>query len=287
MKGETKNVEDNKIRSAVIDRYKTVARKGKSCCDASSGPREIIKIYSSEELSSVPDDVKESNCACGNPVAIAELKEGQVVLDLGSGAGLDVILASQKVGDSGLVIGVDATDEMVAKANKVAKTLSLKNVEFRKGLIEDLPISDNSVDVIISNCVINLVTDKQKVFREAYRVLKPGGKLAISDRVLIGELPEEAKSNLELWSACVSGAIDENEYLNMIREAGFVNVKVTDRRVYSIDEAKSLAKTLIEEAIESGKSPPDEQSAVKAFCSIANDHIVAYKPKITDKKVAL
>ncbi|MDH7507774.1 MAG: arsenite methyltransferase [Methanomassiliicoccales archaeon] len=269
---------NSSIQTAVINRYSRVAVEGKSCCDSSAGTREIIKIYSEEELASVPEEVKESNCACGNPVAIAELKPGQVVLDLGSGAGLDVLLASQKVGHKGKVIGIDATDEMVAKANKVAKSLGLSNVEFRKGLIENLPVEDSSVDVIISNCVINLVTDKEKVFREAFRVLKSGGKLAISDRVLIGDLPSEARESLELWSACVSGAIPESEYLSMIEAAGFVDVRVTDRRIYTADEAVSLARTVIDEAKRLGKEALDEQVVAEAFLAIANDHIVAYKP---------
>lgn len=274
----TRDGQNSVIRTAVIDRYSRVATEGKSCCDSSAGTREIIKIYSEKELALVPEEVKKSNCACGNPVAIAELKPGQVVLDLGSGAGLDVLLASQKVGHGGRVIGVDATDEMVIKADKVVKSMGLRNVEFRKGFIENLPVEDNSVDVVISNCVINLVTDKERVFREAYRVLKSRGKLAISDRVLIGDLPSEAKTNLELWSACVSGAIPEGEYLSMIEAAGFVDVRVTDRRVYTDDEVISLAKTVIDEAKRLGREALDEKIVARAFLAIANDHIVAYKP---------
>jgi len=273
-----KGGQNNVIRTAVINRYSRVANEGKSCCDTSSGTKEIIKIYSEKELASVPEEVKTSNCACGNPLAIAELKPGQVVLDLGSGAGLDVFLASHKVGHQGKVIGVDATDEMVAKADKVAKSMGLGNVEFRKGFIENLPVEDNSIDVVISNCVINLVTDKEKVFKEAYRVLKPKGKLAISDRVLIDELPSEVRANLDLWSACVSGAIPEVEYLSMIKAAGFFDVRVTDRRTYTFEEATSFAKTVIDEAKRLGRETLDEKIVARAFLAIANDHIVAYKP---------
>jgi ubiquinone/menaquinone biosynthesis C-methylase UbiE len=209
-------------------------------------------------------------------VAIAELKPGQVVLDMGSGAGLDVFLAAKKVGPDGRVMGVDALPEMLAKANKFAKLMGFSNIEFRKGDIENLPVDPDSVDVIISNCVINLVTDKDRVFREAYRVLRPGGKLAISDRVLLEDLPEEAKEDLELWSACVSGALKEKEYISKIKSAGFVKVKVTDRRTYSEKEARSFIKEGAKNR--KRKSKLDEETAVKAFLAVANDRIVAFKP---------
>jgi len=273
-----KKAQDEKVRTAVMSRYERVATEGKSCCEARTTQNEIVKIYSEEDLAAMPDDLKASNCGCGNPVAIGALKPGQVVLDLGSGAGLDVFLASERVGPSGKVIGVDATRQMVLKANKMADELGLENVEFRKGVIEDLPVGSDSVDVIISNCVINLVTDKGKVFREAYRVLKPGGKLAVSDRVLVRELPEKAKGNLELWSACVSGALPEEEYLSEIKRAGFVRVKVTDQRLYSEKEARSFVKAVIENAKGKEIKKLDEETAVQAFLAVANDRIFAFKP---------
>ncbi len=273
-----KKPRDEKVRTAVMDRYRRVAVEGKSCCEAETTQKEIVKIYGEEQLSSLPKEVKDRNCACGNPVAVAALKPGQVVLDLGSGAGLDVFLASERVGPSGKVIGVDATSQMLLRANRTAKEMGLGNVEFRKGAIEDLPVESDSVDVIISNCVINLVTDKSRVFREAFRVLKPGGKLAVSDRVLVKDLPEKAKGNLELWSACVSGALREEDYLAEIKAAGFVRVRVTDRRLYGEQEARDLVKTAVEEAKRRKKKPLDEETAVQAFLAVANDRVVAYKP---------
>ena len=270
---------DEDVRAAVSKRYSKVAKKGKSCCDSEPRGSELIKIYTPEELAALPKEAKDSNCACGNPVAIAELKPGQVVLDLGSGAGVDVFLAAGKVGSKGMVIGVDATDAMLEKANKLAKQMGFDNVDFRKGQIERLPIESDTVDVIISNCVINLVTDKDKVFREAYRVLRPGGKLAISDRVLLRDLPEEAKEDLDLWSVCVSGALMEDEYLSKIRAAGFRRVKVTDRRTYSEKEARSFVKAAAEER-KKRKKKLDEETAVQAFLAVANDRIVAYKPAV-------
>jgi arsenite methyltransferase len=268
---------DEDVRAAVSKRYSKVAKKGKSCCDSEPRGSELVKIYTPEELAALPKEAKDSNCACGNPVAIAELEPGQVVLDLGSGAGVDVFLAAGKVGSKGMVIGVDATDAMLEKANKLAKQMGFDNVDFRKGQIERLPIESDTVDVIISNCVINLVTDKDKVFREAYRVLRPGGKLAISDRVLLRDLPEEAKEDLDLWSVCVSGALMEDEYLSKIRAAGFRRVKVTDRRTYSEKEARSFVKAAAEER-KKRKKKLDEETAVQAFLAVANDRIVAYKP---------
>jgi arsenite methyltransferase len=268
---------DEDVRAAVSKRYSKVAKKGKSCCDSEPRGSELVKIYTPEELAALPKEAKDSNCACGNPVAIAELEPGQVVLDLGSGAGVDVFLAARKVGPKGMVIGVDATDAMLEKANKLAKQMGFDNADFRKGQIERLPIESGTVDVIISNCVINLVTDKDKVFREAYRVLRPGGKLAISDRVLLRDLPEEAKEDLDLWSVCVSGALMEDEYLSKIRAAGFRRVKVTDRRTYSEKEARSFVKAAAEER-KKRKKKLDDETAVQAFLAVANDRIVAYKP---------
>jgi ubiquinone/menaquinone biosynthesis C-methylase UbiE len=268
---------DEKVKAAVTKHYSKMARKSKSCCESEPGGSELVKIYTAEELAVLPKEAKDSNCACGNPVAIAELEPGQVVLDLGSGAGVDVLLAARNVGPKGKVIGVDMTDAMLEKANKLAKRMSFDNVEFRKGEIENLPVVEDSVDVIISNCVINLVTDKERVFREAYRVLRPGGKLAISDRVLLKDLPDEAREDLDLWSVCVSGALMEDEYLSKIRKAGFVKVKVTDQRKYSEKEARSFVKTGAEEW-KKRKKTLDEETAVQAFLAVANDRIVAFKP---------
>lgn len=264
------------IREAVGDRYRKVATEGKvtACLDEDC---QIIKIYTPEELDSVPEEVSNSSCACGNPVAIAELKEGDVVLDLGSGAGMDVFLAARKVGPKGLVIGVDRTDEMLDKARAAAKKQSLSNVDFRKGEIENLPVESNSVDVIISNCVINLVTDKEKVFREAFRVLRPGGKLAISDRVLIKELPEGAEEDLELWSACVSGAIMEDEYIGGMERAGFVDIVVEDQQTFSVEELKKIMKPVAEKRRKEGLEF-NEDLILNSYLAVASDRIAAWKP---------
>ena len=167
---------------------------------------------------------------CGNPTALADLKEGETVLDLGSGGGIDAFLAAKRVGVTGRVIGVDMTEEMIELANKNKKKMNAKNVEFRLGEIEDLPVEDGSVDVIMSNCVINLSPDKERVFREAYRVLKPGGRMMISDIVTKGELPADVRRDLELWAGCMAGALEESEYLQKIRNAGFREVEVVSKQ---------------------------------------------------------
>ncbi len=173
---------------------------------------------------------------CGNPPVLADLKEGETVLDLGSGAGIDVFLAANKVGKKGYVIGVDMTEEMIKRAKKIAKDNGYTNVDFRYGEIENLPIKNNTVDVIISNCVINLSTDKLKTFREAFRVLKPGGRIIISDLVTEGVLPEDIKKSFDAWSECIAGALEKNEYLNIIKKAGFSKVKIVNQNRYSEKE---------------------------------------------------
>jgi len=172
---------------------------------------------------------------CGNPVAIASLEEGEVVLDLGSGAGFDAFLASPRVGPTGRVIGVDMTPEMIKKALENAKKGNYKNVEFRLGEIEKLPIEDNSIDVIISNCVINLSPEKQKVFKEAFRVLKPGGRLMVSDLVLVKDLPDSAKQSVEAYIGCLAGAVMKNEYIRFIENAGFGDIRIVNQSSYPVD----------------------------------------------------
>jgi SAM-dependent methyltransferase len=195
--------------------------------------------YSSEEVEGFPDNTVAAAAGCGNPTAIAGLKEGEVVLDLGSGGGVDVFIAAKQVGPKGKAIGVDMTDEMLEISRKSASEMGFENVEFRKGDIEDLPVEDESVDVIISNCVINLAPDKDKVFREAYRVLKPGGRITVSDIVTNGPLPENIKNNIDMWASCISGAIEKDIYLEKLRNAGFHDVKELARRgfgyVYSAE----------------------------------------------------
>ena len=210
------------LKNTVRDAYAAIAKTSGSCgcgCGSCAG-------YSTDDINQVPVG-SDLGLGCGNPLAIASLKEGETVLDLGSGAGFDAFLASPKVGISGKVIGVDMTDEMLEKAKVNAQKGGYTNVEFRKGDIEALPVDDNSIDAIISNCVINLAPDKDKVFKEAYRVLKTGGRLMISDIVLAKSLPDELKNDTELLIGCVSGAILKKDYLDLLEKAGFSNIKIS------------------------------------------------------------
>ena len=194
-----------------------------------------MQLYSAIELTDLPESVTGASLGCGNPTAIAELEPGEVVLDLGSGGGIDCFLAARQVGDEGHVIGLDMTPDMIKLARQNAKKVGATNVDFRYGEMEDMPLPDESVDVIISNCVINLSPDKDSVFSEAYRVLRPGGRLAVSDMVTYGSLPQAVRSNPEAWACCVGGALDESDYLGKIRQAGFAEVKVTERVFADLD----------------------------------------------------
>ncbi|MBE0511617.1 arsenite methyltransferase [Candidatus Bathyarchaeota archaeon] len=226
---------NEKIKRHVKEHYAEVA-KGTSCCDVStccgaSSRASYAKMigYSDEELKGLPDSVTGTVAGCGNPTALADLREGEVILDLGSGGGIDAFLAAKKVGPKGKVIGVDMTEEMIQLAKKNAERMKIENVEFRLGEIENLPVEDRTVDVIISNCVINLSQDKDKVFSEAFRVLRPGGRMLISDMVTQGELPDEIREDPEMWAACVAGALDEKVYLQKIMNAGFEKVEILAR----------------------------------------------------------
>ncbi len=230
-----------KIRKIVREGYAKVAKNEKSCCGAptscsSNTPsmsEEISKRigYSEEEISSVPEGAN-LGLGCGNPVALASLKKGETVLDLGSGGGFDCFLAANRVGQSGKVIGVDMTPEMIDKARENARKSKYKNVEFRLGEIENLPVANGMVDVIISNCVINLSPDKKRVFEEAFRVLKPNGRLMVSDIVLLKKLPEIIKKNVQAYIGCLSGAEMKDKYLQMIKDAGFQKVKVNEENYF-------------------------------------------------------
>lgn len=227
-----------KIKEAVKKRYSKIARGGSGCetagcCGPVSGANFAKLIgYSGEELEGLPESVVNTGAGCGNPTALAELKEGETVLDLGSGGGIDVFLAAKKVGAKGKAIGVDMTKEMVQRAKENAEKVGAENVEFRLGEIESLPVEDEAVDIIISNCVINLSPNKDTVFKEALRVLKPKGRMLISDIVTNGELPKEVRESLELWAGCIAGALDEQECLQKIRNAGFRNVEVLSRTAF-------------------------------------------------------
>ena len=230
-------LEKDGVRQAVRQLYSRAAESG--CCgpNCCSGPAPDLSPqmgYSPEEMQAVPDGAN-LGLGCGNPVAIASLKEGDIVLDLGSGSGFDAFLAAKKVGKTGKVIGVDMTPEMLERARKNAVKGNYTNVEFRQGEIEKLPVDDNYIDVIISNCVINLSPDKEAVFREAFRVLKSGGRLMVSDLVLIKDLPEKIKESVEAYVGCIAGAIKKDAYLSFISKAGFKDVKVISQSGYPID----------------------------------------------------
>ena len=230
------------IKQAVKERYGELARKAGdsmevSCCGGTATSQEetneAARLYTQSELERLPDTVTAASAGCGNPTAISELTPGQTVLDLGSGGGIDCFLARQKVGPQGRVIGLDMTQDMIKLARKNAETLGYTNVEFRQGEMEDMPIEDSSVDVIISNCVINLSPDKNAVFKEAFRVLKPGGRLCVSDIVLTGPLPQGVRESLEQWVGCIAGALIKEDYIQRIEAAGFSKVEMVEEKDYS------------------------------------------------------
>lgn len=216
-----------------------------SCCGGGSALEvscdPITKdLYDASEQRELPDTAVRASLGCGNPTALAELKPGETVLDLGSGGGIDVLLSARRVGPAGKAFGLDMTDEMLALAEENKRKSGLTNVQFLKGEIEDIPLPDNSVDVIISNCVINLSGDKDRVFAEAYRVLKPGGRFAVSDVVVRGAVPVEIRKNMELWIGCVAGALRDSEYVEKLAATGFDDVDIEATRIYGIDEAREF-----------------------------------------------
>ena len=228
------NIDELSVRKAVKKRYSELAKGRSPCCSGNDYTQYIG--YSLEEVSKLPEDVVEVGAGCGNPTAIAGLKPGQTVLDLGSGGGIDVFLAAQAVGPKGKAIGVDATPEMIWRARKAAKDMNAANVEFRLGEIECLPVESNTVDIIISNCVINLSPDKEKVFGEALRVLRPGGKLVISDMVLTEGIAPGEREKLTSWASCIGGAITLEEYVGKMAAAGFKDINIESKHVYTMEE---------------------------------------------------
>jgi arsenite methyltransferase len=211
---------------------------GASCC--SSTDPITANLYDDLQKGELPDTAVLASLGCGNPTALAELKSGEIVLDLGSGGGIDVLLSARRVSPGGKAYGLDMTDEMLALARENQKKAGVENVEFLKGEIESIPLPDNSVDVIISNCVINLSADKDRVLREAFRVLKPGGRFAVSDIVTRGEIPDAIRKSVLLWAGCIAGALEENEYKHKLKAAGFENIDIESTRVYRIQEALSF-----------------------------------------------
>ncbi|NWF64980.1 MAG: arsenite methyltransferase [Chloroflexi bacterium] len=214
------------IHEAVREHYAERIKSSASCCGPSDCCSTESSLYPVDLLATVPSDVSNTSYGCGDPITLASLQPGETVLDLGSGAGLDCLLAAQKVGPEGSVIGVDMTPEMIERAQANAKRVNASNVEFRQGYLENLPVENNSIDVVISNCVINLAPDKSKVFSEIERVLKPGAKLAVSDIVTDGPLPAEIKKSLSAWAGCIAGALDVNEYKSMMETAGLTDIEI-------------------------------------------------------------
>ena len=237
----------DEVKDTVREKYGQAALRAldgdrSSCCGgkAASGGCDPItaNLYDPHELGSLPEQAVLASLGCGNPTALAELHEGDVVLDLGSGGGIDVLLSARRVGPSGKAYGLDMTDEMLALARENQRKAGVTNVQFLKGEMEDIPLPAASVDVIISNCVINLSADKARVLREAYRVLRPGGRLAVSDVVVRGDLPAAVRSSMELWVGCVAGALEEAEYRRMLAAAGFTGIGIEPTRIYEFADAR-------------------------------------------------
>jgi SAM-dependent methyltransferase len=239
---------DDTIREVVREKYAEAARRvvigrSASCCggETTCGPDPMTQdLYSALETSVLPEEAVLASLGCGNPTALAELKPGETVLDLGSGGGIDVLLSARRVGPTGKAYGLDMTDEMLELARENQRKAGVTNVEFLKGEIEHIPLPDSSVDVVVSNCVINLSADKARVLREAFRVLKPGGRFAVSDILFRGEVPQAVRKNMELWVGCVAGALEEVEYRRLLAQAGFEDVGVEPTRTYGLEDARAF-----------------------------------------------
>jgi arsenite methyltransferase len=228
-------VREHYARAAMRVREKKASGCGTSCCDPISSD-----LYAATATEGLPENAVLASLGCGNPTALAELRPGEVVLDLGSGGGIDVLLSARRVGPAGKAYGLDMTDAMLELARENQRQAGVTNVEFLKGEIENIPLPDSSVDVIISNCVINLSADKQRVLAEAFRVLKPGGRFAVSDIVRRREIPQRLARSMEMWASCIAGALAESEYADLLREAGFQSIGVEPTRVYRSEDARSF-----------------------------------------------
>jgi SAM-dependent methyltransferase len=255
-------VAENTIRDTVREMYGEAAKRvlegkeaeccgGGGCCGGTADPISS-NLYSDTETSVVPEGAVLASLGCGNPTALAELRAGETVLDLGSGGGIDVLLSARRVGPSGKAYGLDMTDEMLALARENQRKAGVTNVEFLKGEIEHIPLPDASVDVVISNCVINLSADKRKVLAEAFRVLKPGGRFAVSDVVVRGAVPPAIRRNVELWIGCVAGALEEEEFKSLLRASGFSGVTIEPTRIYRMEDARAFLEGAGLDADEAG-----------------------------------
>ena len=245
---EEDSMESTTVKEQVKEKYgsaaRSVAQSGsvQACCDSGLRCCDPIttNLYSTDQTGVIPENAVLASLGCGNPTALIDLRPGEIVLDLGSGGGIDVLLSAQRVGPTGKAYGLDMTDDMLALARENQKQAGVTNVHFLKGEIENIPLPDSSVDVIISNCVINLSADKDRVLREAFRVLKPGGRFAVSDVVVRGSVPEAVRKSMLLWVGCIAGALEESDYLAKLRAAGFEDVSVEPTRVYNVEDARQF-----------------------------------------------
>jgi arsenite methyltransferase len=228
------------VKNKYAEEARRVAKGGSPCCGGSSCDPITSNLYDSSQSGELPEEALRASLGCGNPTALAALNPGETVLDLGSGGGIDVLLSAKRVGPTGKAYGLDMTDEMLALANENKRKAGIQNVEFLKGEIENVPLPDNSVDVVISNCVINLSPDKDRVLRESFRVLKPGGRFAVSDVVTRGAVPPEVRKNVLLWIGCVAGALEESDYRSKLASAGFENIEIQPTRVYRVEDAREF-----------------------------------------------
>jgi arsenite methyltransferase len=278
-------MDTSRIKDAVRNRYSEAARRvtsvGTSCCSTPVGASRCDAItgnlYNQIQKDALPETAVLASLGCGNPTALAQLSSGETVLDLGSGGGIDVLLSAQRVGPTGRCYGLDMTDEMLALARENQKKAGIENVEFLKGEIENIPLPDNSVDVIISNCVINLSGDKDRVLQEAFRVLKPGGRFAVSDVVTRGEVPAEIREEVLLWVRCIAGALGEGEYLAKLAKAGFQSISIEPTRIYAVEGAREFL---------AGKGVDVDALAPKVEGKFMSAFIRAVKPARTDNTLA-
>ncbi len=273
------------VKETVREKYGAAARRvksgGSSCCGSASscGCADPItsNLYDASETGNIPEEAVLASLGCGNPTALANLNPGETVLDLGSGGGIDVLLSAKRVGPTGKAYGLDMTDDMLALARENQRKAGVDNVEFLKGEIENIPLPDNSVDVIISNCVINLSGDKDRVLSEAFRVLKPGGRFAVSDVVVRGEVPAEIRRSMELWVGCIAGAMEEYEYVRKLAKAGFESIDLEPTRVYNIQDARQF---LTGEGIDvDAIAPRVEGKFMSAFIRAAKPSFRSNSPK--------
>jgi len=283
------------IKSIVQEKYGEAAKRAASgqasaCCGSS--PSSAIdgcdpitaNLYGESEVGSVPEAALRASLGCGNPTALAKLAPGEIVLDLGSGGGIDVLLSARRVGFTGKAYGLDMTDEMLLLAEENKRKSGLTNVEFLKGEIENIPLTDNSVDVIVSNCVVNLSGDKDRVLREAFRVLKPGGRFAISDVVVTGEVPQQIRKSMELWVGCVAGALTDTEYQQKLAAAGFESIDIKPTRIYSIDDAKEFLNTAGIDA--DAVAPQIRDKFISAFIRAQKPAAKTFCPQVTEPELS-